>query len=438
MMKIIAKLTLFTMFLLFLLGISSCFYVTEASLHDDFVFGSQAYSPQPNTVDEFIPVFADQLRRYNFVAADLWPDNAITKLNFVIDDVDTGRMWLIDPQGTVSPLTEKEAAKIINVKRQKIPGVWDFYGDFFENDKHGNIFYVSYEGKDLSSGGIYYSVSEAALNDIELWGKWPHVSTYDILRLGVHESFHLFEQQKWQDRPLGEIANLETKDQQLNNTEARIKRDLLLRQILAAVYYRGEKKAVLAALATYKDYKTRFPDDYNNSIYWERIEGTANYVEYVSSIYIYYPSQIKSKEDVDSALSQLANQDAFRLTCGVVDEAHEIGAFTGILLDQLGIDWKTQLINDPMLTPLEILSLNYKGKFLPKAKQPTQTEIDGAVSKIKQKKADIKAILEGSILDYETMMEFAPEDERAWMEVYIVYLKNRIRVLSKGLNDSNC
>ena len=393
-----------------------------------FTLGYESRDSQPKTVDEFIPLFAGQYKRYNEAAFEIWPGNAIANVPFVLDDVGADRMWLVAPDGTVSPLSEDEAKSMGLDRRREEAFAVAPLGDFYKYDANGNIVSQSFKVENFK--GIYFTVNDEKVNEIGRWGRWLHVSTFDVLRFGVHESFHTFEQQKWQEQPIAERANYETKDQFFEVTDARVKRGLLLNQIMAAVSKMGDKKPVLDALATFADYKKQFPDDYANALYWDRIEGTANYIEYLTSIYSYFPDQINGKKDALRALAQLGTVESYRLRpCGVIDEAYELGAFTGILLDMLGIDWKTQLMNDPVLTPMEILYRNFKNETLPEPKQPTQTEIDEVYAKLRVRKDGIIATLEASISRYETRLETASEQEKARLTDLIESIKQRIEEL---------
>jgi hypothetical protein len=73
------------------------------------------------------------------------------------------------------------------------------------------------------------------------------------------------EQQDW-----AQFENDPNKDtvQSLENLEARTLRYRLQRQILMAVSSPENKSLILEALATYKQWKQSFPEDYENSIYF--------------------------------------------------------------------------------------------------------------------------------------------------------------------------
>ena len=395
-----------------------------------FTLGHESRGSQPETVDEFIPIFAQQYRRYNDVALEIWPGNTLHDVPYIIEDVDTNRLWLIGPDGRVSALSEEEAKGMGLVQRHTLGFAMGAFGDFYTYNDKGDIVSQYFTADKFK--GMYFTVNQESMDNIERWGKWPHVSGFDVLRFSIHESFHTFEQSKWQWQPVEERANYTTKDQFFEATDARIKRDLIIKQLQAAVNSMGDKKLVLDVLATYVDYKENLNDDYINALYWDRAEGTAQYFEFVASIYSYFPDQIKSKEDAYRALAQLGALDFYRLlVCGVIDEAYMTGAFTGILLDMLGIDWKTQFMNDPMLTPMEILYQNFKDETLPEPKQATQSEIDEVHKKMRDRKDGIIASLQESIAGYEERLKTASEEDKTRLSNMIEYYKKRIEELSE-------
>ena len=139
-----------------------------------------------------------------------------------------------------------------------------------------------------------------------------------------------------------------------------------------------------------------------------------------------------SREDAYRALARLGTLDFYRLlVCGVIDEAYMIGAFTGVLLDMLGIDWKTQLMNDPMLTPMEILYQNFKDETLPEPKQATQSEINEVLVKMRERKDGIIASLQESLAAYEERLKTAPEEDKARLLNMIEFYIKRIEELSQ-------
>ena len=384
----------------------------EASPHAAFVFGPQAHGTQPKTVDDYIPLFAEQLRRYSEAAPELWPDNAVVNQSAVIEDMDTLRLWLIAPDGAVTSLPEDEAASMGVIRRNRS-------GDFSFFD-----------------GGTYITVSEEDVNDQSLWKKYLHLGTYDALLWLTHESFHALEQSKWEAVEAENILNADRKDF-LEDTLARAKRDLLQRQLLKAVSEPGDTPLILEALATYEEWKTQFPEDYGNALYFDRYEGTAFYYELVSSLYSAYPAQVKSRNDADRALAQLAAQeDAYvYLHLGVAAEGYTVGGFACVLLDRLESDWKERIMNDPEVTPIEMLYRHFSGETLPEPKQLTQAEIGLVEEKILEKfKQLAEARREGLRLMEEMLLDL-PEEQRGPVEAYMSEARADLENLEKRIQE---
>ena len=153
---------------------------------------------------------------------------------------------------------------------------------------------------------------------------------------------------------------------------------------MAAVHNPADTQLILAALATYADWKTQFPDEYKNSLYFERIEGTANYYEYITGLYMGYPEQIKNSDDLDIALALLASRDDVYVGYGLVRECYTVSGFACVLLDRLESDWKERLMEDPEATPIEMLYQHFINEPLPAPEQLTPAEIDAVAEEIQK------------------------------------------------------
>jgi hypothetical protein len=373
-----------------------------------FVFGKQAHAFHPKTVDEFVPVFAEQLARYNITAPLLWPDNAIIDKSVILEDVDTGRFWSVKPDGTVAALSAEDIDGM-NVSRRERADDFSFY-----------------------EGGMYITVSAQSVLE-QVGGDSLHVGAYDSILWLTHEGFHKWEQSdKWKKPEQKDIAN-PGRDEFFLDIPARAKRNLLQRQLMQAVTRPDNPALILDALATYEDYKIQNADDYGQTPYFDQIEGTAKYFEVVSSLHIFYPNQIKSKEDVEQALAFLAHHEDNYLALGVVSESYTIGIFTCALLDRLDEGWKKRIMQEPQLTPLEMLASYYKGEKLPEPKQLTQEEIANVTEKIQEK---IRFLVERQVSILTGLKEGLgdlPEAERLGMEAYLEYVLEKFVEMIKIL-----
>jgi hypothetical protein len=236
----------------------------------------------PDNIDDYTTLLAEQLKQYNKVAPSLWPNNAVVNQSIILEEIESKRFWLIAPNGTKSELPENEALA---------------YG-FTRNAYFG--------GFDRFDGGMYLAVAESDLSNYLLFEKYLHLGTYDAFITFAHEGFHMTEQSRW---PMMESVPNEARDEFLDNTQARAKRALLQEQLLKAIVGQGDKQLILEALATYEDYKVQFPEDYRNSIFTDRDEGTAYYYELIASLYSAYPNPVKDTDSLYRALSLLATRE---------------------------------------------------------------------------------------------------------------------------------
>ena len=376
-----------------------------------FTFGRQAHAFHPETVDEFIPIFAAQLARYNKAAPQFWPNNAVIDSSVILEDVGTNNFWLITQTGQFAAISEKEITEMGVSRRQRAD---DF--SFYE-------------------GGMYITISEKSVID-QIGADQLHVGAYDSILWLTHEGFHKWEQDEKWIKPEREKISNPSREEFFMDISARAKRNLLQRQLMQAVAEPDKPALVLDALATYEDYKIQNADDYNLTFYFDQIEGTAKYFEVISSLFIFYPDQVRNKEDLERAFAYLAQHEDDYIAIGVVSEAYYIGIFTGALLDRLGISWKERIIQTPLLTPLEILAGHYKDEKLPEPKQLTQEEIERVTEDIREK---IRFLVERQVFMLTSLKQGLgdlTEKERQGMEAYIAYMLQNFEEMIKILPEA--
>jgi len=314
-----------------------------------FIFGAQAHKSQPATMEEYVPILAMQLKKYNEIASALWPNNTLVNQTMIVEGLKRNKLWQIAPDGTVTPLSNSEAKKMDFTRSAYVDG-FSFFKD-----------------------GVYYAVAEEDLTNYLTWQKYLHLGTYDAILFLTHEGFHK-TQEKWASMAV--VKNGERDEfLDMDSLPARAKRALLQKQLLKAVSNPGSTELILEALATYADWKALFPDDYENSVYFDRIEGTAYYYELVTGLYLGYPEQVKNRDDLDRALALLATRQDIYVWHGLIKESYIVGGFSGVLLDRLGIDWKEQLMREPDATPIEMLYRHFKDETLPPPVYLTQAEV---------------------------------------------------------------
>lgn len=330
---------------------------TIPDLKEDGLCLGVGCQPTAKTVDEFVPVFANQIKRYNQIAPSLWPDNQVVNLYAAVQSIETGKSWLISPEGEIKSLSTDELEKLCPVRAQYNIGF-----EFCKND---------------ATPSVYLALSEEALDNVLEYQKYQYLGTYDLLLTYSHEMFHTLEQdEKWESPQTIENRG---RDPMFDNLEARTERRLtsqLLQEAVAAETKSQRDTLILQALSNYQYYKDTFPEDYKAATYFDRIEGTAHYYEIVSSLYSAYPEQVNSKDTLYKALSLLAksNNSQPYEEPGVVTESYVLGAWTGFLLDEIQADnsnWKTEIMQNPDLTPLDILAQQYEGKPLPDPIKPS-------------------------------------------------------------------
>ena len=365
-----------------------------------FIFGKAAHAIHPETVDAFVPVFAEEMARYDRIAPLCWPDNAVTGKTVVLEDIDTNRFWLVSAAGAVTELTGEAAAQM-GVLRRETPDDFSFYED-----------------------GMYISVSDQSVKDQFGWDK-PHVGAYDAVLWLTHEGFHKWEQgDKWAYPDAEDISNT-GREEFFLDIAARTKRHLLQTQLLKAVAEPGDNGLVLDALSTFLDYKTQNAGDYENALYYDRIEGTALYFEMVSSLYIFYPDQINGGADIERAFAYLAREyEENYIRIGVISESYYVGMLACVLLDRADENWKERVMREPAVTPLELLFSHYKDTPLPEPKQPTREETDRVTEGIRDK---IRMLVERQVplmTGLKSSLAGLPEAERA---VYAAFLDDMLR-----------
>ena len=339
-------------------------------------------------MQDFIPVFAQQLKKYNQVAEKIWPKSAVTNIPVVLEDTDSKKMWQITPDGQINDFSNQDAEDM-NVDRSEEPGTWGYYGKQF--DKFGVDAQYSLEGKTLESGGMYFSLNAAALKNKEMWNRYPHLGAYDALVFVLHENFHIFEQEKWNKLSETNTAKIGSeKDQHLEQTEARIIRYQLIQNLMKAVTQPKDMDLVLQAIATYNEYKAKHKTDFDNAHYWDRTEGSAQYMEIMVALYTYFPEQLHTDEDIAQAIQALGKQtNGYGTSTGNVEEAYDIGAFAGLLLDHYDSSWKMKLMKDKETTPMSLLAVHFQNEKLPAYTPPNEEDKSKLLEKITDKKKEL-------------------------------------------------
>lgn len=341
---------------------------------DGFCFGVNC-QPKSKTVDEFLPVFATQMKNYNTIAPSLWPENKVVNLYAAVESIESGKSWLISPRGEIKTLTTDELKELCPARARYNIGFTPFKNDSIQ--------------------GVYLALSEDALKNVLEYQKYQYLGTYDLLLTYSHEMFHQLEQDNNWVSP--QTVQNSSRNPMLDNAAARTERFQLYQLLLkanAAPSASVRDSLISQVLSNYQHYKNTYPDDYKSAEYFDRIEGTAHYYEIVSSLYSAYPREVNSAETLKRALMVLAqneNQKPYQ-EAGIDNESYIIGAWTGFLLDELQEDnslWKREIMQNPDLTPLDILAQVFEGKTLPSPVKPSkelEEQIKSSIQAQKDKK----------------------------------------------------
>ena len=316
--------------------------------NNEYCFGIECQEKISNAED-YISVLADQIKRYNQNSLKFWPENHVNNYYAIVESIETNKAWLIHPNGKT---------EILSSDRVK---------EMTKNRPRYSVGFSKFEYQDMK--GLYLALSENDLKNVLQFEKYYHLGTYDIFITYAHELFHMIEQEQWKSPD--KVINASRNDR-FEDVEARAQRNLIFQQVLKAVSENDSiKKELLVkdVVSSYRKYQNSYNEDYKNSIFLDRTEGTAYYFEMISSLYSAYPNQIKSETDLYKGLQLIAKNTNTFDGIGLGIEGYWLSGWTGVLLDQLEKEnknsWKNKIMNDPQLTPLQILLDKYKDQEIP-------------------------------------------------------------------------
>lgn len=286
-----------------------------------------------------------------------------------MESIENKKGSLISPDGKIQNLTTAEITAITHSRPRYSVGFSEF----------------EHQGKK----GMYLALSEKDLTNVLQYEKYSHLGTYDLFITYAHELFHMSEQNKWKSPE--KVINASRSDR-FEDLDARVQRNLIYQQVLKAIVENDtvrKQENIKAIVSSYRYYQKNFPEDYKNSLFMDRIEGSAYYFEMITSLYSAYPNQIKTEHNLYEGLKLIAqNTNPFE-GIGLGIEGYWLSGWTGVLLDQYEgdqkNDWKLQLMNNPNSTPLEILSNKFNGIDLPTPQRVTEKDKLKIQSWIKQR-----------------------------------------------------
>lgn len=322
----------------------------ETVSSSNYRFGAAART-QPKTMLGYVKVVSSQVKNYNEHLNNYWPNNPQKNQYLIAQDVKTKTAYLVNPSGEYKKLTSKQFDSYNVPSTMQVTGEWNpFSGNGIE--------------------GAYITVSPQALSNYYVYQRYEHLGTYDQFLSYSHELFHTITQKNWGDNKYGNL----NRDERLSDSTGRRSRMLLMQQLSLAITDTANRDThIKDALATYNQYEKQDKKDYDASILYDRLEGTAFYYELKSALYAAYPNQVKNESEVYPAITALLKNDnpAYRAT-GAVTEAYKVGGYAGILLDLKAMennqdpnDWKNEVAKDGDATPLTLLAKEYEGQTLP-------------------------------------------------------------------------
>lgn len=180
----------------------------------------------------------------------------------------------------------------------------------------------------------------------------PHTSTPISFIIATHEMFHFYDQPSW---PIVQDPNKNYSRSSIYPAEVkpRIQRAMLF-QALYQAYTDPEATPMHLGHAAYwyQQYKQDNPTEYENSLYYDTIEGIASYIDKMSVMYNALEGSASAQQIRDFFTKQYQdiNMNGF-ITFD--QESYLIGSWSAFLLDALNKDWKGLMTEGH--TPIEQL-----------------------------------------------------------------------------------
>lgn len=202
---------------------------------------------------------------------------------------------------------------------------------------------------------------------------------------------------------------------------------------MKAVTHPKDKTLVLQAIATYNEYKTKYKTDFDNAHYWDRTEGSAQYMEIMTALYTYFPDQLSTDKDITHAIQTLGKQTkGYGNSTGNVEESYYIGAFAGLLLDNYDSSWKMKLMKDKNTTPMSLLADYFQNEKLPAYTPLNEEDKNKLLEKITDKKKELVTYHKQSLEEMKKELQSAtdPKQKEA-LEMEIKALEAKIAALEK-------
>ena len=314
--------------------------------NQDFKIG-HATKVQPLSLDDYVRQTASQIAKFNELSNSFWPGTSFDGAVVYFISNDRQHAWKVENDGSYTQIEDvKSVPRYGSVRGYEM----EFFPLSMETD---------------GVNGMVIVISQDALLDQIRYEKYTHLGTYDPLLTYIHEGFHIFAQDsdRWQDADVSTAI----RENALDNLEARKLRTYTIRLLSQALQDEENRDLYLKqAVYLHQLYKRTFAQEYERVRYFERIEGTASYLEVISSLQVSYPESINETNYTEAVGLWAANRRPEDVL-GASHEAYELGALAGALLDTKTNpnSWKRLIETDPTATPMDLIEGLY-----------TQDEID--------------------------------------------------------------
>lgn len=321
---------------------------------------------QPKSLDKYVRTVAPQIGMFHKRANTFWPDSSFEDAVVYFISSDKKQAWKVNYDGTHQQIEDVKSTP-------QYSSIIGYETEFLFLDPNVD-----------KEKGMVLVIDQKDLLDQVKYEEYTHVGMYDPLITYVHEGFHHFAQgdERWKTNPpKGDRSD------HLDNLEARKLRTFSIQLLYQAL--QNEKKRdlyVKQAVQLYQKYMQSFKDEYNETQYLDKIEGTAYYYEVATCLQVCYPKQVNNKNYTDAITLWTTNKQAKDMT-GSSHEAYELGVLAGTLLDIYEKDplkWKKQIQEDPETTPMTLLAGQFTKKEIHQTKPPeiSQAFTDSLVAAI--------------------------------------------------------
>lgn len=208
------------------------------------------------------------------------------------------------------------------------------------------------KGRSLSNREVLKLIKEPSsfrLNKMRATSRSPNSTLDSTFITGVHESFHIHDQEHWANAPHSSTENRATPyPTPVKPREYRTLIKVALRKALA----QNSTAFLQEAAYWYSLYKDQFEDEAQQARVFDAMEGSAEYVGEIANRLNNCP--VSQNEFARISKQAILESTSDQPTPSVDTEGYQIGALAGSILDQQGKDWKTAL-QQHGISPLDYL-----------------------------------------------------------------------------------